>query len=183
MGEIFRGRIISVRQDDGSTANQNAGKTLHQGIEFGINATPLKSVSIRFSGAYSEHKFVKYIEKGVSYNGNDMNGAPNWLYNAEVWYKPAFVKGLRVGAEMQHVGSYFVDPLNTAKYKGYTVVHMRAGYQLKGFEVWVNVLNAFDVYYANIVNKSSFGYSYTLAEPRSINVGLSYNFGKLFNRK
>jgi iron complex outermembrane recepter protein len=175
--------IISVRQDDGSTANENAGKTLHKGIELAITATPVKSVSVRFSGAYSEHKFVEYIEKGVSYNGNEMHGAPNWMYNTELWYKPAFVKGLRLGAELQHIGSYFVDPKNTAKYNGYTVMHLRAGYQIKGMEIWVNALNVLDNYYANIVSKSSSGYSYTLAEPRNFNIGFSYNFGNLFNKR
>jgi len=175
--------IISVRQDDGSTANENAGKTLHKGIELGISANPLKTLSFRFSGAYSEHQFIEYVEKGVSYNGNDMNGAPNWMYNTEVWYKPSFAKGLRVGAELQYIGSYFADPRNTAKYKGYTVVNLRAGYQIRGLEIWVNALNAFDNYYAYIVNKSAFGYSYTLAEPRNFNVGLSYNFGNLFNKQ
>lgn len=168
--------IISVRQDDGSTANENAGKTLHKGIELGISATPVKTVSFRFSGAYSSHHFIQYVEKGTSYNGNSMNGAPNWMYNTEIWYKPNFVKGLRVGAELQYIGSYFADPKNTAKYKGYTVVNCRAGYKLKGLEVWINVLNALDRYYATIVSKSSFGYSYTLAEPRNLNIGLSYNF-------
>ncbi|MGZ5135402.1 MAG: TonB-dependent receptor domain-containing protein, partial [Flavitalea sp.] len=175
--------IISVRQDDGSTANENAGKTLHKGIELGISANPVKSVSFRLSGAYSKHEFVDYVEKGTSYNGNDMNGAPNWMYNTEIWYKPAFAKGLRIGAELQYIGSYFADPKNTAKYKGYTVVNLRAGYQFKGMEIWVNALNAFDHYYANIVSKSAFGYSYTLAEPRNVNVGFSYNFSNLFQQK
>ena len=45
--------------------------------------------------------------------------------------KPSFVKGLSVGAELQHVGSYYVDPLNTAKYDGYNVLNLRAGYQVQ----------------------------------------------------
>ena len=49
-----------------------------------------------------------------------MSNAPNWIYNTEIWYKPSFVKGLSIGAELQHIGSYFVDPQNTAKYDGYT---------------------------------------------------------------
>jgi outer membrane receptor protein involved in Fe transport len=175
--------IISVRQDDGSTANENAGKTLHKGLELGITATPDKTLSLRFSGAYSRHQFVNYVEKGTSYNGNDMNGAPNWMYNTEIWYKPNFIEGLRMGAELQYIGSYFVDPKNSAKYKGYTVVNCRAGYQINGLEIWLNALNVLDHYYANFVNKSSFGYSYTLAEPRNFNLGLSYNFGNLFNKK
>ncbi len=174
--------IISVKQEDGSFANQNAGETMHRGIEFGVNSNPVKSVSFRLGGAYSEHRFVDFVEKGNSYNGYEMNNAPNWLGNAEIWYKPEFLKGFRIGAEWQHVGSYFVDPKNTAKYDGYDVFHLRAGYNFKGFEIWLNVLNATDQYYSNITSKSSFGYSYQIADPRNFNVGIAYDFGKLFKK-
>ena len=175
--------IISVKLDDGSYINQNAGRTSHKGIEAAINATPVSDVSFRLSGAYSQHKFVTYVEKGVSYNGNEMSNAPNWIYNTEVWYKPSYVKGLRIGAEVQHIGSYYVDPQNTAMYNGYNVLNLRAGYQFKGVEVWLNVLNATDNYYSYITTKSAFGYSYQLAEPRNFNVGLSYDFANLFKKK
>lgn len=175
--------IVSVKMDDGSFANENAGKTLHRGIEFGINATPVKDISFRFSGAYSKHEFVDYIEKGVKYNNNEMSNAPNWIYNTELWYRPSFVKNLRIGAELQHVGKYFVDPQNTATYDGYYSLNLRAGYAFKGIEVWMNVLNATDNYYSYITSKSSFGYSYQLAEPRNFNAGISYDFGNLFKKK
>ncbi len=174
--------IIAVKNDDGTFSNQNAGKTSHKGIELGLNATPVQDVSFRLSGAYSKHLFTDFVEKGISYNGNEMNGAPNWLYNTEVWYKPSFVKGLRLGAEWQHVGSYYVDPQNTAKYGGYHVLNLRVGYQYKGLEVWVNALNATDNYYSYNVSKSAFGYSYTLAEPRNFNIGLSYDFGTFLKK-
>jgi iron complex outermembrane receptor protein len=173
--------IISVRLDDGSTENRNAGRTAHKGIELGLNASPLKDISIRFSGAYSIHKFVDFVEKGSSYNGNEMNNAPHWMNNAEVWYKPSFVKGLRLGAEWQKIGSYFMDPKNTARYEGYNVLNLRAGYQFSGFEVWLNLMNATDNYYSYISTKST-SYSYQLAEPRNFNVGVSYDFGKLFKK-
>ena len=175
--------IISVRMDDGSYQNQNAGKTSHKGIELGLNAAPVNGLSFRFSGAYSQHRFVDYTEKGQAYNGNEMNDAPRWLYNTEAWYKPAFVKGLRLGAEVQHIGSYYMDPQNTVKYKGYNVLNLRAGYQLNGVEIWANLLNATDNYYAYIASKSAFGYSYTLAEPRNLTVGVSYNFANLFKTR
>ncbi|HEX6180989.1 MAG TPA: TonB-dependent receptor, partial [Chitinophagaceae bacterium] len=172
--------IVNVKQDDGSFANQNAGRTLHQGIEFGVNATPTKDISFRLSGAYSKHEFINFVEKGTKYNGNEMSNAPNWLYNTEIWYRPSFAKGLRIGAELQHVGNYFVDPQNTAKYKGYNALNIRAGYRFKGMDIWLNVLNATDNYYSYITSRSSFGYSYQLAEPRNFNVGVSYDFANLF---
>ena len=180
---IGTNEIISVRLDDGSFANQNAGKTSHKGIEASLNATPAKDIYFRFSGAYIKHEFVEFVEKGTDYSGNEMNNAPNWIYNTEAWYKPSFAKGLRVGAEWQHVGSYFTDPQNTVKYGGYDVLNLRAGYQFKSLEIWLNVLNATDNYYSYITTKSSFGYSYQVAEPRNFNMGVAYDFADLFKKK
>lgn len=175
--------IISVRMDDGSAQNMNAGKTMHKGIEAGITGNPVKEVSIRFSSALSEHRFVNFVEKGTSYNNNEMNGAPRWMHNAEVWYRPAFVKGLRVGIEWQKIGNYFMDPLNTVKYGGYNVFHLRSGYRWNSFEVWVNVLNVTDKYYAYTSSKSNSGYSYTPGDPRNFNMGISYDFGEFIKEK
>jgi iron complex outermembrane recepter protein len=104
------------------------------------------------------------------------------MHNAEVWYKPTFVKGLRVGAEWQHIGSYFMDPKNTIKYEGYQVFNLRAGYQYKGAEIWMHVMNATNNYYSFISTKSSSGYSYQLAEPRNYVLGLSYDLGQLVKK-
>ena len=174
--------VISAKMDDGSFENVNAGKTLHKGIELGVNVRPAKSVSFRWSGAFSRHTFVNYVEKGADYGGNDMTGAPKLTYNTEVWYRPLFARGLRLGAELQHVGKYFADPENTAVCKGYTVLHLRAGYTYRSVEVWINAMNVADNYYATNVSKSAWGYSYTLADPRSFNVGIAYDFGNLFSK-
>lgn len=175
--------IISVKLDDGSFANQNAGKTLHRGIELGLNILPLKDISFRISGACSQHKFVQFVEKGISYNGNEMNNAPRYIYNTELWFKPSCMRGWRLGAEMQHVGKYFTDPQNTATYKGYNVLNLRIGYQLRGLDIWLNVLNVTDNYYSYLTSKSSFAYSYQLAEPRNFNLGLAYDFAKFIKTK
>ncbi|HEX2630201.1 MAG TPA: TonB-dependent receptor, partial [Chitinophagaceae bacterium] len=175
--------VISVRMDDGSTQNMNAGRTLHKGIELGLTAKPMSSLKIRFNGAYSIHEFEQFIEKGIIYSGNEMNGAPHWMYNAEAWYYPGFCKGLRLGIEVQHIGNYFMDPLNTVKYKGYDVFHLRAGYKIKSAEIWVNAMNITDSYYAYTSSKSSSGYSYTPGDPRHFNIGISYDFASLFTKK
>ena len=65
------------------------------------------------------------------------------------------------------------------KYQGYDLINLRAGYQFKNFEIWLNVLNAADNYFSYLSAKSNSGHSYQLAEPRSFNTGISYNFGHL----
>jgi iron complex outermembrane receptor protein len=171
--------IISVRLDDGSTENRNTGRTLHRGIEGGIKSNIVKDIEFRLSVTYSQHKFIQFVEKGINYNDNEMNAAPHWMHNAELWYRPSFIKGLRVGVEWQRQGSYYMDPVNTTQYKGFNVVHMRAGYRWKEIEIWSNVMNVGDNYYSYISLKSASGYNYTPAEPRHFNIGVSYDFGEL----
>jgi outer membrane receptor protein involved in Fe transport len=178
-----RNEIISVKLDDGSFANQNAGRTTHRGVEFGFNATPVRDLKLRVSGARSRHLFAEYVERGLKFDGNEMNNAPRWIYNSELWYKPSYLKGFRAGAELQHIGKYFTDPQNTATYNGYNVVNIRIGYAAKTWEVWMNLLNATNRYYSYITTKSSFGYSYQLAEPRNFNIGIAYDFGQVFKNE
>ncbi len=175
--------IISVKMDDGSSQNMNTGKTRHRGIELGLKATPGKTVQLRFCSALSKHSFIAFVEKGISYNQREMNNAPRWMHNAEIWYRPAFVKGLRLGMEWQKIGRYYIDALNTARYKGYDVFHVRAGYKVGKAELWLNMMNAADSYYAYTSTKSNSGYSYTPAEPRHFNLGISYDFGQLLIKK
>ncbi|AYD47852.1 TonB-dependent receptor [Arachidicoccus soli] len=170
--------IISVRNDDGSFENANAGKTRHTGIEYGLHFTPNQQWELRVSGTDAQHKFIQDIEKGVDYSGNEMSTAPHFLFNTEAVYHPAFIKGFRIGVEWQKMGSYFMDDANTTKYKGFNVFNLRAGYQMENVELWVNALNVLNKYYSDIATKSSYGYSYNLGNPFTIAFGVSYHFGK-----
>ena len=175
--------IISVKQSDNTTLNQNAGSTKHVGIEYGITIKPIKDLSIRFSGTNAKHSFISNIVKGVNYNGKEMSGAPRFTSNAEIMYKPSYIKGLRLGAEWQHQGAYFMDDLDLFSYKGFDVINLRAGYQYKAVEIWLNALNVSNVYYSvfstkNATSSGSSAYSYSLGDPREITLGLAYHFGK-----
>ncbi len=168
--------IISVKQDDGSTQKENAGATLHQGIEYTVKYAPIRSLNIRVSGANSNHSFVDFVEKGKSYNGNKMSAAPSFIGNAEIVYKPKFIKGARIGLEWQHLGKYFLDANNTEEYPGFDLLNLRVGYEIKSFNVWLNVLNLTDENYATVAEKSAWGKSYRVGNPRTFNVGISYQF-------
>jgi hypothetical protein len=76
-----------------------------------------------------------------------------------------------------------MDPLNTAKYRGYDVLHFRLGYRFRGIDAWINLMNATDNYYSTHSSKTSSSQSYQLAEPRSFQFGISYDLSELFNKK
>jgi outer membrane receptor protein involved in Fe transport len=168
--------IVSVRLPDGSSENQNAGKTRHSGVEWNLRYAPVPSILFRTGGTYAVHDFVKYEDKGKQFGGNRMNGAPAVITNTEITWKPAFLKGTRTALEWQHVGKYFMDPANTEEYGGYDLLNARVGYSIGGFECWLNCRNVADVMYAVTVDKSAFGKSYRPGPNRTFNVGVAYTF-------
>ena len=174
--------IISVLQPDNSTINQNTGKTKHKGVEYGITYKPSPAWSVRFSGTNARHHFVKNVAGGIDYSGNEMSGAPRFTSNAEIVCKPAFLPGFRISLEWQQVSRYYMDDTEKFTYKGYDIVNLRAGYQLKGFEIWVNTINALNQYYATNASvafrAAGNTYSYNLGDPREVTVGVGYKFGK-----
>jgi len=175
--------IISVRQSDGTSINQNAGKTQHRGIEYGIHYKIGEAWSFRWTATNARHLFIDNMVKGIDYSGKEMSAAPRFVYNAEILFKPQKIKGLKIGAEWQHQGKYFMDDLDLFQYKGFDVLHLRMAYQIKSVECWINALNALDQYYATLVTKSATAtgnasYSYNLGDPREISIGIAIRFGK-----
>lgn len=168
--------IISVKLDDGSYENRNTGRTTHRGVEWNVRYSPLSAVWFRCSGQYAEHFFNEYIEKGVIYNNNQMSGAPRVITNTEVTWKPAFLGGLRLAGEWQHVSRYYMDPQNSKYYGGYDLLNFRLGYNRKNFECWMNCLNAADVIYATTAEKTTYSTTYRPGPKRTFNIGLAYTF-------
>jgi outer membrane receptor protein involved in Fe transport len=166
--------IISVRLPDDSQVNQNAGETRHAGVEYAAVASPWPALSLRVGGSNALHEFVRHEEEGVTLDGNAMPGAPGWIANAEVAVTPAFVRGARVALEWQHVGPYWMNSTNTARYEGYDILNLRASYRLAGAEVWLQLLNAADAHYATMASRGRFGDAYNAGGPRTLVAGVRY---------
>ena len=170
--------IINVYLDDGTTENRNAGKTLHRGIEYSVNYSPMSQWKFRFGGTNAQHEYVDYVENGNDYGGKKMEAAPSWIANAEVFYYPQILKGLRVGLEWQRMSSYYMDAANTEKYEGFNTFNLRLGYERNRLDTWINVLNITDELYATNASKSRFGKSYSPGDPRTFSVGVAWHFAK-----
>ncbi|MFY0252334.1 TonB-dependent receptor [Chitinophaga sp. 30R24] len=168
--------IVSVRDANGMYVNRNTGATLHSGIEWNIKYNPLPGIFIRSSGTYASHIFKAYTDGSKVYNNNEMNGAPKWITNAEITWKPALLKGCRIGGEWQHISQYYMDPANTSRYGGYDLFNARAGYAFKGFECWLNSMNIGDKLYATTAEKSAYGKTYRVGSRQTFNFGVAYTF-------
>jgi outer membrane receptor protein involved in Fe transport len=170
--------IISVLLDDGSTEKQNAGETRHKGIEYTLHYRLTHDLTLKVNGTNAQHTFTDYVESGTDYSDKSITGSPGWIANAQLTYKPKFLKGFRISGEVQHIDNYFMDAANTKMYSGYDVVNIRLGYELKGFEIWANIMNVTDELYATNARSSRWGDSYTAGNPRHLTLGLAYNFVK-----
>jgi iron complex outermembrane receptor protein len=180
-----RNEIVSILQADNTTQSENVGATRHRGIEYTLTYAPISEVNFRLSGTNARHTYLEYSEvvagRNRDYAGNRMVGAPNWLANAEVFYKPHFVPGARLGLEYQRVGAYYTNTANTRTYAGYNLLNLRLGYRLpqaalRGLDVWANVLNLSNELYATNATTNQYGTTYVAAAPRAFTLGVGYTF-------
>jgi len=188
-----KNELLNIRQPDNSTDYQSAGKTLHQGVEYSVTYRPTSEWMIRFGGTNALHRFEEFVlstkptDEIKDVNGKIMPGSPSWIANSEVIYKPKFAKGLRLGIEWQYMSEWYQNQVNTVKYndkgalgvRGISVLNVRAGYAWKGIEAFANLMNATDELYAfNATrgNSATNTTTFTPAPPRTMVVGIQYNF-------
>ncbi|GAB3799149.1 TonB-dependent receptor [Spirosoma humi] len=177
--------LLNIRQPDNSTDYQSAGKTLHRGVELGITYRPSKQVFFRFGGTHAVHQFVEFTlsqrssDAVQNVNGKDMPSAPRTIWNTEISYYPSWLKNFRTSVEWQHVAGWYQNQTNTVWYDGYDFANVRVGYQWKGIEVFSNALNVTNALFATNAtrgNNATDRTTYTPAAPRTIVVGVQYNF-------
>lgn len=176
--------VVSVKflDEEGidRSENRNAGSTEHYGIEYLFKYKPIAEIELRTSGSYSRHRYISFItntrpDKEESFSGKEMPGAPKWINNAEIGYQPHFIKGLRLGLEMQHISPYFTDEANEFDYVGYSFFNLRIGYRTNHIYVWSNVNNLFDSVYATRASTSWGKTTYTPGTPQTFNIGIAYS--------
>jgi outer membrane receptor protein involved in Fe transport len=187
--------LLSVRQPDNSTDYQSAGKTLHRGIEYGITYKPNDQWFFRFGGTNALHRFdqfdlsTKSTDAVKNVNGKEMPLSPHWIANSEIIYKPEYIKGFRASVEWQRISSWYQDQTNQTRYddrgflglKGVSYLNLRAGYELKGVEIFTNVMNITNELYANAAtrgNAATDRTTFTPAAPRTFLIGMQYTFNR-----
>jgi len=162
--------------------NKNIGKTSHKGIEFGVKYKATEALKLRYSGSVSNHIYDDFVTKVVDgeavkdYSGNEMQGAPKWITNAGINYKPNYIKGLRLDLEWQHVGEYFTDLTNETTYEGYDVLNARIGFKVKKMNFYSNLMNLTNELYSTRTNTAWGKTTYTPGNPFTILIGVNYNF-------
>ena len=126
-------------------ATFNAGPTVHQGIEAGLDWRFATGWRLRQTYTYSDF----FFEGDKAYGDNDLPLVPPHLYRAELRYDhPA---GWFVAPSVETTPSdSWVDYKNTLKAPGYTVVNLGLGWTLdSGTNLFVDARNLFDERYVS----------------------------------
>ena len=126
-------------------ATFNAEKTIHQGVEAGLDWRFAPGWRLRQTWTYSDFVF----EGDKAYGDNDLPLVPPNLYRAELRYDhPA---GWFVAPSVEWTPSdSWVDYMNTLKAPGYTVVNLGLGYKLdERVSLYVDARNLLDERYVS----------------------------------
>ena len=173
--------LVAQRTGDDQYVGINAGKTLHQGIEFSANYfwQLNQSLLLRpyFAASVGSYKFKEFIDGDNDYTGNDLTGVPANKLNGGFTFETA--SGLYFSSDF-----YFTDkiPLNDANSeynKSYSLLNLKAGYRFTLFEglaayIAAGANNITNTQYASmvLVNATGFGG----AAPRYYYPGLPANY-------
>jgi len=99
------------------------GKTRHSGVELSFTGDVTDWLSISGNGTLAKHTYDFTETVGSAANnitsGDRVDTAPDTLAHMRATLFP--MDGIETEIEWRHVGSYFTNPGNTAKYPGHDV--------------------------------------------------------------
>jgi iron complex outermembrane receptor protein len=172
--------IIQIKDANGNSVYDNAGKTQKRGLEFNVAYEVNSNLQLGGAYAYSNYKFKKFNE---SVRGNLVARDNNYLpYIPKNQYSLFAALNLDNGFKSRittkSYGSYYMDNANTDKYEGYDfVTDLMVGYEKKEHNIQLNINNIFDKHYAMEVTKDVYGNeTYKAAAPRSAMLTYTYKF-------
>ncbi|SCX26855.1 TonB-dependent receptor family protein [Nitrosomonas eutropha] len=122
----------------------NADKTVHQGIELGLDVELAKMLYLRQMYMFSDFKF----DKDAAFGNNQLAGIPRHFYKAELTYRHA--DGYYIGPNVEwSPQKYYVDHANTLSADSYALLGFKIGKRSKsGFSWFAEARNLTDRKYA-----------------------------------
>ncbi len=177
---IVDDEIIQIRDANGNSIYDNAGKTKKRGLELNAVYALNEQVSLGGAYAYSDFKFVTFNESVagslVSRDGNYLPYIPKNQYS--LFATLNLSNGFKSRVTTKTWGSYYMDNANTQKYEGYKfVTDLMLGYEYKAHNIQLNIRNITNEYYAMEALKDVYGNeSYKAAAPISGMLTYSYKF-------
>jgi iron complex outermembrane receptor protein len=172
--------IVHAYNNNGQRYLTNASRVVHKGVEVAVDWQISQKFNLNTAYTRARHEFDEHND----FSGNEMRSAPKYIANVRLRYTPTAVQGLSTLLEVQSIGEYWLDDANSIddngverKYKGYTVVNLKARYKFDDkLTLHARLLNISDKEYAQ---EAEFRYGktrYSPGAPRTLYIGLSYQW-------
>jgi len=183
--------LVARRTGDDQFIGVNAGKTIHKGMEIGLNYFLLNKPAIQLShsNSFSLHRYTfdEFEDLDDDYAGNDLTGVPDKTFFSQLHL--TMTSGFYTYLNYQFVGEIPLRDDNSVYADGYQLVNLKSGYK-KIFsdhfqlDAYIGLNNIFNEKYASmlLINAGSFGNKppryYYPGEPTNYYSGISlkYNF-------
>ena len=167
------------------TVTANADRTIHQGLEFGLDLRPFKSAleakgqALRLSAAYTFNDFS--FDDDAVYGDNQLAGVPRHVLIAEARFDK--VDRFYLSTTLRWIpDGPWADFANTERAPGYETVQITAGVTVsEGIELFGSVENLFDtVFISNVTTNANQRLTneaiYTPGQGRAVFGGLRARF-------
>lgn len=143
-----RNELLALNDASGNPlGTTNADKTIHQGIEAGVEARPSPAWTVRANYLLNDFRF----DGDPVYGNNRLAGVPRQLAIGEVLYN--MENGLYLGPNVHLASVTYVDHANTLKAPGYGVFGFKLGQRMNKHVSWfVDARNLTDKIYAATTN-------------------------------
>lgn len=169
----MRKRNEIIRDAEGF--NVSSGRSRHQGVEFDVTWQASTEWQFAARGSYASHTYdFNYLPKnGENFvSGRDIDTAPRVLGSVLSQWSPT--ADCTFELEYAHVGAYYMDAENTARYPGHGLWHLRWAQDIGDFVLRARLNNLLDTEYAERADLAFGNYRYFPGWPRRLYFELAY---------
>lgn len=160
----------------GGTISTNGGRRWYRGIEVGGSYRLGEVVDIAVAYAHTWHRIVRYRSDGASIEDGQVPAkAPADLANLRLGIEP--LSNVRLDAELQWLGRWWMDDANTARTPDEWLVHLRGVWAIsRRWSIDLTVVNLFDETYAATAERFGYGDRYRPGQPCTVSAGVTWNY-------
>jgi len=158
------------------TVIENAGETRREGVEVSLNFSPVDKIILHVDYAYMEAEYLDFVEGGVIRDGNRLPNVSRNIANASISLEPG-ERGWGARFSGRWVDDWYVDAANSIEADGYTTADAQLSFRFNtAYKLTLDVINLFDVAYAEYVGLANNVKTYAPADPLSAYLTLNVDF-------
>ncbi len=117
---------FELAQFPGRTFYRNSGHSTRTGLEFSIQGTMAKVLSLSGSYTYSNFRFADFMVNSNDLDGKRIPGIPQHFGDLGIHYQK---HGFMVSSNLRYTGILFADDQNDVVIDDFILLHLRAGKQ------------------------------------------------------